>query len=96
MGKDLKGKELGRGVTQRKDGRYMARIYVKGSKKVIALYDLNLKKLMEKVNNYRAFSGNTSWDIGMTVSQWFEQWMEIYIAPVLKATTIRNYQDAFE
>ena len=25
MGKDLKGKELGKGITQRKDGRYQAR-----------------------------------------------------------------------
>ena len=29
MGKDLKGKELGRGLTQRPDGRYMARAQVK-------------------------------------------------------------------
>ena len=30
MGKDLNGKELGRGITQRKDGRYMGRIHIKG------------------------------------------------------------------
>ena len=30
MGKDLKGKELGRGLTQRPDGRYMARAQVAG------------------------------------------------------------------
>ena len=30
MGKDLKGKELGNGITQRKDGRYMARFTVDG------------------------------------------------------------------
>ena len=29
-GKDLKGKELGRGLTQRPDGRYMARAQVAG------------------------------------------------------------------
>lgn len=33
MGKDLNGKELGRGITQRKDGRYMGRIHIRGSKK---------------------------------------------------------------
>ena len=30
MGKDLKGKELGTGIRQRKDGRYEARALVKG------------------------------------------------------------------
>ena len=30
MGKDLKGKELGRGISQRPDGRYMARAKVAG------------------------------------------------------------------
>ena len=29
MGKDLKGKELGRGLSQRPDGRYMARVCLK-------------------------------------------------------------------
>ena len=36
MGKDLKGKELGRGLTQRPDGRYMARAQVAG--KSVLLY----------------------------------------------------------
>ena len=30
MGKDLKGKELGRGLSQRPDGRYMGRAQVEG------------------------------------------------------------------
>ena len=37
MGKDLKGKELGRGLSQRPDGRYMGRAQVEG--KSIVLYD---------------------------------------------------------
>lgn len=32
MGKSLKGKELGRGITQRSDGRYCARAVVNGIK----------------------------------------------------------------
>ena len=31
MGKNLKGKEIGKGIRQRKDGRYEARITIKGS-----------------------------------------------------------------
>lgn len=96
MGKDLNGKELGRGITQRKDGRYMGRIHIKGSKKEITLYDRNLKMLKNKVSTYRALAGISQWDISMTVTEWFEQWMEIYNVPVLKATTIRNYWDSFK
>ena len=33
MGKNLKGKELGKGLYQRKDGRYEARIFVRGTGK---------------------------------------------------------------
>lgn len=43
MGKDLNGKELGRGFSQRKDGRYEARAVVNGTK--IDIYDMNLSAL---------------------------------------------------
>ena len=36
MGKNLKGKELGKGLYQRKDGRYEARIFVRGTGKMDA------------------------------------------------------------
>ena len=49
MGKSLKGKELGRGLYQRSDGLYVARIYTKGSLKPIYLYDSNLAKLKRSV-----------------------------------------------
>lgn len=69
MGKDLNGKELGRGITQRKDGRYMGRIHIRGSKKEITLYDRNLKVLKNKVSTYRALAGTSQWDISMTVTE---------------------------
>ena len=54
MGKDLKGKELGVGITQRKDGRYQARYTDRwGNRKTI--YNKNLrdlrKQLAEAVSN---------------------------------------------
>ena len=48
MGKDLNGKELGRGLSQRPDRRYEARAVINGIK--IDLYDMllpNLKKAFE-------------------------------------------------
>ena len=51
MGKDLKGKELGTGLYQRKDGRYEARALVKGTQ--IQLYDWDLKKLKKDITALR-------------------------------------------
>lgn len=47
MGKDSNGKELGAGIYQRKDGRYEARIRIKGQKPY-SIYDTNLRKLKQK------------------------------------------------
>ena len=44
MGKNLKGKEIGKGIRQRKDGRYEARITIKGSgKPPFSIYGTNLQ-----------------------------------------------------
>ena len=43
MGKDLKGKELGKGFSQRPDGRYEARAKINGVK--IDIYDMSLPNL---------------------------------------------------
>ena len=49
MGKDLTGKELGKGFTQRKDGRYQTRISLGGGKKPICLYGHTLKEVKKKI-----------------------------------------------
>lgn len=45
MGKGINGKELGKGIRQRKDGRYETRIYNQGTRKYVSLYATNLQKL---------------------------------------------------
>ena len=45
MGKGIIGKELGKGIRQRKDGRYETRIYNQGTRKYVSLYATNLQKL---------------------------------------------------
>ena len=47
MGKNLNGKELGKGLSQRPDGRYMGRAQVGG--KSIVLYDWKLKELKKNL-----------------------------------------------
>ena len=46
MGKDLKGKELGKGISQRKDGRYQARFTDRFGKRR-CVYGITLKEVKE-------------------------------------------------
>ena len=39
--------------------------------------------------------GVPGFDSSMSVSKWYEKWMELYKVRNLKATTIRNYEDGF-
>lgn len=87
MGKDLKGKELGRGLSQRPDGRYMARAKVAG--KSILLYGWKLRTLkqefaeaVEEARKGSIWSDYENNDI--TLNEWFEEWYEKYKAPTLK------------
>ena len=45
MGKDLRGKEIGRGICQRKNGTYQARVFKPGYGKPVYIYNKNLKEL---------------------------------------------------
>ena len=48
MGKDLKGKELGKGISQRADGRYIARFTSKtGKRKTLYDFKLILSRLVD-------------------------------------------------
>ena len=92
MGKDLKGKELGKGISQRKDGRYQARFTDRFGKRR-CVYGITLKEvknalMSEVVDNY---SKNNVVDSNMTLDQWYEKWMRVYKKPVLKPSTIRIY-----
>lgn len=80
MGKSLKGKELGRGLYQRSDGLYVARIYTKGSPKPIYLYDSNLAKLKKKRDHEKAryIMGLNAEARKYTTAEWFDEWMKLY------------------
>ena len=98
MGKSLKGKELGRGLYQRSDGLYVARIYTKGSPKPIYLYDSNLAKLKKKRDHEKAryIMGLNAGAQKYTTAEWFDEWMKLYNIGRLKNTTINGYVDGFE
>lgn len=89
MGKDLRGKELGKGLSQRKDGRYEARAVINGCK--IDLYDFNLRalKLAFEEEKQRHLSA-ASYDI--TLRDWFEIWFNDYKKYAIKETGIPTYR----
>ena len=98
MGKNLKGKELGKGLYQRKDGRYEARIFVRGTGKTFSIYVTNLQHLKKERNAYLAnvSPGIAGYDPRISVSKWYEKWMLIYVVHSVKATTLSNYVNGFE
>lgn len=88
MGKDLKGKELGTGLRQRKDGRYEARAKINGID--INLYDVDLKKLKILFEKAKEEARN---NIDMkrqkiTLNEWFEEWFANYKIPNIKETSV--------
>lgn len=92
MGKDLKGKELGKGLGQRKDGRYEARAIIKGEKIVLYGFNLNeLKKEFEKEKNKIGRKDITSCRDILT-NEWFDAWFEQYKKPTLKPTGVVSYK----
>lgn len=91
MGKDLKGKELGVGISQRKDGLYQAR-YTDRWRKRKTIYNKNLRELRKQLAE--AIAGNenfTSIKDEITLDKWFNRWMEIYKEKSVRPNTKREY-----
>lgn len=91
MGKDLKGKELGVGISQRKDGLYQARYSdIWGKRK--SIYGKNLRNLRKQLAE--AIVGNENFSSikeEITLDKWFERWMKIYKDKSIRPNTKREY-----
>lgn len=85
MGKDLKGKDLGRGYSQRRDKRYEARCMINGV--CICLYDMHLPTLKKRFEEEKIKILRDEKNIrpNLTLSEWFEEWFEKYKEPALKS-----------
>ena len=96
MGKNLKGKEIGKGICQRKDGKYAARYTAKdGSRK-----EKHFDTLPEARNwladaQYEDKHGVNTTSTEMTVDAWFEFWITNLIAD-LAPNTLRNYRERYK
>lgn len=96
MGKNLKGKECGKGICQRKDGKYTARYSAKHGKRREKHFDT----LQEAKNwladiQYAERHALTPIVSDLTVDEWFEYWMDNLICD-LAPNTKRNYRERYE
>lgn len=93
MGKDLKGKNLGKGYSQRKDGRYEARAVINGVK--IDIYDMNLSNLKKSFEIAKAIVLRDEKNVrpNVTLKEWYAEWFEKCKAPSLKSDVSRKTYD---
>lgn len=97
MGKDLKGKELGVGISQRKDGLYTARFTDRNGKRKQQYF----KKLQECRQwladaQFQDEHGDINASSDMTVDAWFEYWIENIKSGSTKHNTVRNYKERYK
>lgn len=96
MGKNLKGKELGVGICQRKDGLYTAR-FVKCNGKSVQKYFTKLQECRRWIADARFADehGDINACGDMTVTTWYEYWIEEIKGTSIRPNTRRNYGERF-
>lgn len=97
MGKDLKGKELGKGLGQRKNKYYYAKYSYHGKKGQQSFHTLVEAKNRRQEQLYlcRHPELRTATSPDMTVDAWFNRWLKDVVgnrAP----NTLRNYRERYE
>lgn len=97
MGKSLKGKELGKGIGQRKDGLYYARCTDKAGKRTEKCFQ-NLRDAQnwqKEQQFHQLYPSVKPKPVPMTVNAWETFWRENLLTG-LAANTIRNYRERYE
>lgn len=95
MGKNLKGKECGKGICQRKDGSYYARFVDKCGKRQEKYFPtVQQARCWLEDARYADKHDNVFVPDDMTVDTWFEYWIR-HIVGDLAPNTRRNYNDRY-
>ena len=95
MGKNLKGKECGTGICQRKDGLYSARCYTKaGGRKEKYFKTLPEAKNWLADTQYELRHHIVTTNSDMSVDNWFDYWISNLICN-LAPNTLRNYRERY-
>lgn len=96
MGKDLKGKELGAGLLQREDGKYVARYSSRNGKRVTRYFlKVNEAKQWLAQAKYDNEHGNIASGSRMTLDTWFDYWINDIKANTVRYSTLKNYSDRY-
>lgn len=96
MGKDLKGKELGRGLTQRKNKKYSARFVTKsGARKEYIADTLKEAKQWLADAKYEDAHSILVLSSNMTVNAWFAEWSKTK-ASTVRENTLRIYTERYK
>lgn len=95
MGKDLKGKELGRGLRQNKDKRYEGRYTDRFGKRVsvYANTETSVRQKLKKAKDED--SQKLSVKNRYTLNQWYEIWLELYKKDAIKESSLAMYKVHF-
>ena len=97
MGKSLKGKELGAGLYQRKDGKYCGRFYDRfGIRRYV--YGKTISETKEKLNTamYEDKMEMNVADNTVTLNEWYQKWLEIYKYKVIAPSTRVQYESIYK
>lgn len=97
MGKDLKGKELGRGIKQRPDKKYEARFVNRFGDRQ-SVYAMSLREVKSKLAKAKAadVEKKNVIDPNIKLDAWYLKWLDVYKRPAVRANTIRHYKYVFE
>ena len=96
MGKNLKGKECGKGIYQRKDGLFSARFVNTQGKRQEKCFSTvhEARNWLEKAK-YEDKHSNVFVPSVLTVDEWFEYWIN-HIVCDLAPNTRRNYRERYK
>lgn len=95
MGKNLRGKELGKGIVQLKDKRYRASFVDKAKKKRV-LYSFDLEEIKEALVASRAYYANPEKidSTEVTLNSFFEIWLAEKAKKIVPST-VNHYRYAY-
>lgn len=100
MGKDLNGKELGVGLTQRKDGKYSAKIKYRNGVRVEKYFNkLNGEDGAKKWLTIERAKNMTDIDLvrkSITVNEWYDIWMKAFNNGIKADKTADGYSSRYE
>lgn len=95
LGKDLKGKELGQGIIQKKNGRYEAR-YVDRFGKRVSISGRDLKDVKKRYNE-AIYENDKQINVkdNITLDEWYKKWMNVYKFDIIRENTKRHYNNVY-